>query len=177
MNKLKPIRLRTLKIRASFLLKDIHTPSPASLVAATTLCNIPVFAGKTAQWLLEHPEAVKLKHAYQAIAWEMGFNSWDRLKHTIVLNDCLYKPGGVAYIHAWFRDYGTAEAYFKQHGGFLLAFWKDIVVCGKEYIECLELDQYGVHWQQIGYNWIKPEAQASFEFLQQQAIRNYLSQQ
>jgi hypothetical protein len=141
------------------------------------LLKVPALSSKTFQWLLDHPENVKLKHAYHALALSMGFNSWDRLKHTVVLHDCLYRPGGVAYIHAWFRDYFSAEAYFKQHGGFLLAFWKDFVVCGKEYIQCLGLDRHEGHWQKIGYNWVEPGDLASYTFLLKEATHHYLLQQ
>ncbi len=116
MNLLQPIRLRALKTRTVFLLKDLYKGSPASLSAARLLLKVPAFTGKSFQWLLDHPEEVKLKHGYQAIALDLGFTTWASLKHTVVLQDCLYRPGGVAYIHAWFRDYFSAEVYFKQHG-------------------------------------------------------------
>jgi len=32
------------------------------------------------------------------------------------------------------KDYHAAHAYHQKHGGYLLSFWKDYVVCGEEYI-------------------------------------------
>jgi hypothetical protein len=177
MNTLKPVRLHALKKGAVFLLKDFNSVSPASLQAANRLLQLPVFSGKTVQWMKDHAGSIQLKHAYQVLALEAGFNTWAALKQSVIQQDYLYRSAGVPYVHAWFKDYAAAEVYFLQHGGYLLCFWKDFIVCGKEYIRCLGLDSYEAYWQKTGGNWLKPQDQAAWQFLQQQAINNYLSQQ
>jgi len=41
----------------------------------------------------------------------------------------------------------------QKHGGYLLSFWKDYVVCGEEYIARIGLGDYQKQWQSIGYDW------------------------
>jgi hypothetical protein len=174
MDNLKPTRLSTLRTHVSFLLKDVKNNSPDAGHTAKRFLQIPFFRNKTIDWILGHLETVQLKHAYQVIAIENGFLSWAALKQYVTEKDCLYCPAGIAYIHAWFNDYPKAAAYHQLHGGYLLAFWKDFVVCGKEYIRSLQLDSYGEYWKQIGYNWVQPQQEKAFSILKEKAIKNYL---
>jgi hypothetical protein len=176
MNILKPIRLRELKTQASFLLKDLHSQSDLSLQSANRLLQISDFSGKTENWLIQHAGSIQLKHAYSVIAYENGYKTWADLKHFVIENDCLYRPSGVAYVHQWFNNYQQAETYFKEHGGYLLMFWNDFVVCGKEYISSIGLGNYQEQWDKIGRNWAKPADNNAFQFLKETAKKNYLSQ-
>ena len=176
MNNLKPIRLSDLKTQAVFLIKDLKNNPDLSSKSAKRFLQISCFSGNTEDWLIEHYDIVQLKHAYNVIALENRFNTWADLKKTVIENDCLYKSGCVGFIHAWFNDYQKAEIYFRQHGGYLLSFWKDFVVCGKEYISCIGLSQYDDHWKSIGYNWAKPNDKKAFQLLNEKAKNNYLSQ-
>lgn len=123
------------------------------------------------------PGSIKLKHAYRVLASELGFKSWDKLKEAVVHNDCLYRQSGIAYVHKWFKppDLLIAEQYLSHYGGYLLRFWDDIIICGKEYISCLHLEQYEKEWALIGYNWVRPLDSAAYSFLKKQAILNYHS--
>jgi hypothetical protein len=176
MNVLKPVRLNELKTQAAFLLKDLRSKPGVSHKSANHFLQLSDFSDKTENWLIENADAVQLKHAYRVIAHENNFKDWAGLKHFVIENDCLYRASGVAYIHRWFTDYQQAEIYFKKHGGYLLSFWNDFVVCGKEYISCLGLGDYPDRWAAIGYNWVKPAENKSFEFLKEAAKNNYLSQ-
>lgn len=177
MNKLKPVRLAALRTEAAFLLKHLRRHPPDVNTAAQRLLQLPVFSGRSIDWLVAQNNEIKLKHAYQTLAIERGFSSWQQLKQAVVENDCLYRPAAVPFIHAWFKEYAPAETYFRQHGGYLLCFWKDFIVCGKEYIHYLGLDVYEEGWKKIGYNWVKPANRLHWQRLRQQAINNYLLQQ
>lgn len=174
MNILKPVRLNELKTQASFLLKDLHQ-ADTSHKAINRFLSISDFSGKTKNWLIDHKDVVQLKHAYKVIAHENKFDTWADLKHFVVENDCLYRSSYVAYIHHWFTDYQQAETYLEKYGGYLLIFWKDFVVCGKEYINGIGLGNYEDQWKKIGHNWVKPAENKAFLFLKEEAKKNYLS--
>ena len=176
MNSLKPVRLSELKTQASFLLKDLHRPTEFSLLSANRFLQLTDFHGKTANWITEHAHTVLLKHAYQVIAHENNFREWAELKQAVVENDCLYRSACVAYVHQWFTNYQQAETYFQKNGGYLLTFWKDFVVCGREYVTCIGLGNYEALWKKIGYNWSKPLEVKAFQSLKEIAKENYLSQ-
>jgi len=177
MNNLKPITLRKVKSQATYLLKELKNKSTNFPQEANRFHQIPPFSNKTSSWIIDHPDSVQLKHAYHVLAVEAGFTTWATLKHAIIENDCLYKSACVGFIHAWFSDYAKAEIYFNMHGGYLISFWKDYVVCGKEYISGIGLSQYEEQWKNIGHNWVKPHDMKAFHFLKQAAAKNYLAQQ
>jgi hypothetical protein len=173
MDNLKPVSLLKLKLQARFLLKELQSNSGKSGNEAARFIQIPFFFHKHAGWIREHTDLVQLKHAYQVIAKEYGFDTWSALKQKVIENDCLYKPDHVGFIHSWFTNYPEAEKYLNRHGGYLLTFWKDFVVCGKEYIGGLGLGQYEEQWKRIGYNWAKPSEAQAYQFLKEMAYKNY----
>lgn len=176
MDNLKPTQLSKLKIQASFLLKDLKGNPAKSRNSAKRFLKIPFFSNKTDDWVINHSDLVQLKHAYHLLAIENGFKTWADLKFNVIKNDCLYKSSGVAYIYAWFKDYQNAELYHQKHGGYLITIWKDFVVCGKEYIRCIGLNQYEESWKRIGYNWARPKNKEAWHFLKEQARKNYIKQ-
>lgn len=176
MDILKPVRLNSLKTAASLLFKDFKNNAGRGIIAAGRLRQVPDFKQRSAEWLIAHASLVQRKHAYTAIAIEHGYANWPDLKRTIVDNDCLYRASGVAYIHAWFRDYAAAEQYLNQHRGYLLSFWKDFVVCGKEYIAHIGLDADETYWKRIGYNWVQPADKTAWAVLHEKATVIYQSQ-
>jgi len=176
MNILKPVRLSHLKTQATFLLKDLCSGSPESRKAAEQFLTLPAYSNRNAQWILEHSGAIKLKDAFLVIALKYGFKSWADLKEKVVLEDCLYRSAKVGLIYAWFSDYEKATAYHQQHGGYLIKFWKDFVVCGDEYIASLSLAEYTEYWTKIGYDWVKPGNLQAWYFLNEKAIESYLNQ-
>jgi hypothetical protein len=176
MHTLKPVRLSELRTQALFLLKDLRNNSNNSLQSAQRFLKLPGFSNKDPQWIIDHVDDVQLKHAYQLIACENGFANWTDLRRTIINNDCLYNSAAVGFIYSWFSDYQRAEAYHLQHGGYLLSFWKDYVVCGKEYINRIGLSNYQKEWQSIGYNWVNPRNKEAWFFLSKIATQNYTNQ-
>lgn len=172
MTTLKPVRLTHLKTQASFLLKELHYSRDSNV--SSRFLQLSIFSGKSSSWIIENIEAIKLKHAFEVIALENGFSNWATLKNFVVEKDCLYRSGHVGLIYAWFDDYQKAENYLLKHGGYLITFWKDYIVCGDEYIDCLDLLIYKDHWRRIGFNWAKPVDYDSWKFLYTQAKENYI---
>jgi len=176
MNNLKPTRLGILKKQANRIYKEF-TGEISDVTAAGHFIKIPAFAGKTTAQLLQHKHLVQLKHAYTVVAMQNGFNNWAALRAFVIQQDCLYTPKGVRFVHAWFKDYTQAAAYRENNGGYLLCFWKDIIVCGNEYINCLNLSTYTEQWKAINYNWVKPANTTAWQFLFDKASLNYCSRQ
>jgi len=176
MNTLKPIRLSELKTQASFLLKELRNSSADNRKSAERFLALPGFEDKTSQWIAEHLDAIQLKHAYLVLAVENGFTSWTEFRRIVIDKDCLYKSSSVGFIHSWFNHYPQAEAYHLRHGGYLLSFWDDYVVCGEEYINRIGLDIYQEQWRSIGYDWVAPKNRNAWTFLNEKARLNYINQ-
>jgi hypothetical protein len=176
MKTLSPVRLHELKTQAAFLLKDLKSNSDRKLKSANRFLQLPFYSDKTTDWIISNADQIQLKHAYQLIAFENGFKTWADLKRTVIEKDCLYRSNGVAFIHSWFKDYQKAEAYHLKNGGYLLSIWKDFIVCGNEYIECLRLHHLPEDWKKIGYNWAKPKDKDAWFRLFEKASLNYLDQ-
>lgn len=174
MNKLKPVRLVELKIQAKILLKNLK--SPVNTIAESSLKRlllIPEFHILSKGNKQPIAERVQLKHALKVIATEYGYNDWTSLKNDVVENDLLFRQSGVAYVHRWFKDYNTAKEYHNKNNGYLLKFWNDIIVTGKEYISCLKLNDLETQWSLIGNDWVKPANSKAFDILKKQAVINY----
>lgn len=172
----KKHRLRELKIRASLLLKDVHAPEPERhLPAARRFLHLPFMRHSNAEAVLGDLPFFRLKHAYAVLAIEAGFNNWNALREAIIREDCLYSDQCACFLNAWFADYRTAQNYLQQHGGYLLKFRKDFVVCQQEYITQLGLGHYPAEWKAIAYNWVEPACKASWQKLYTAARNNYLS--
>ena len=142
MDTIKPIRLAELKLQATFLFKRFKSNSENSHLLAERLLQLPHFKSYKTDTLATNKQWVKLKHVYHLLALENGCKSWGDLKDFVIENDMLYNQSGVPYIHSWFQRYKEALIYFKVNGGYLLSFWNDFIVCGDEYIKCLELHSY-----------------------------------
>src|SRR6195952_5554344 len=176
MNILTPVRLTHLKTQATFLLKNLRSNSMESGDAAAQFRMVPLYNSRTIQWIIDHGDGIKLKDALLVIALKYGFKSWAALKNEVIREDCLYRSSRIGLIYAWFKDYEQAAAYHQQHGGYLIKFWKDFVVCGDEYIRSLSLAGYPEYWKRIGYDWVKPSDLKAWQFLNELAITSYLNQ-
>ncbi|MCZ4319215.1 hypothetical protein O4H26_09445 [Aequorivita viscosa] len=168
MKKVPPTRLNDLKSSAKqlykkFLLRDLHAIQ------------------RFAKWYPEYTQStefidsIKLKHAFSVIACEYEFDDWSSLKHYVVAQDMLYRKSGVPFVHAWFKKPQDATDYFNTHGGYLLKFWGDYIVCGEEYIGILNLNTFEKEWRAIGFNWVHPKNEVAFMKLQAAAETNYLN--
>jgi len=172
MKTLRPIRLNQLKIEAKLLHKALKTDF---VNTASRYLAHPLFSDLTFSELQNKLPQLQLKHAYFIIAHEYGFKRWEDLKSEVVKNDLLFRSNGVGFIYKWFKTYPETLNYHKQHGGYLLQFWKDYVICGHEYIQILGLDQYPKLWQDIGYNWVEPLNATAYQQLYKKALLLYTS--
>lgn len=176
MDNLRPIRLRELKLQAIFLLKDFRSNSERAKAAALRFSRLPYYVSASFDTDASQAGKIKLKHAYEVIAQEYGFPDWPTLMRHVVEKDCLYRPSHIGFVHSWFKDYEEAKVYHIKNGGYLLAFWNDIIICGPEYIRGLELHPYQEYWKRINYNWLKPASLQAWKFLYDRAKENYLNQ-
>lgn len=165
MKTLQAVRLSTLKKEAKLLHKSIKNDYS---IAVKRYMNLPHFSN-----LL--PNEIKLKHAFQVIAIEYGYDNWNDLRSDIIERDMLFRKNGVGLVHKWFKQYNKALLYHQRNGGYLLRFWNDYVICGHEYIELINLSDYQNEWKVIGYNWIEPKSGVAFKRLRKAAERAYLS--
>lgn len=171
MNKLlRPASLEVYKKEAKKLFKSL--PKNASLLQRILELYpyIPYHSGD----ISGRYSQIKLKHIYQVLAIEHGFENWASMRNYIIEQDMLYRKHGIAFIHSWFNNYLDAFQYFQKYGGYLLQFWQDYIVCGKEYLQVLGLDTFQSEWEKIGYNWVMPAHKEAYKRLYQAALLQYL---
>jgi hypothetical protein len=168
-------RLEELKIKAAILLKDLGNDDPVKHTkAAERLLRLPFLAHSNTAGILSDRGFFRLKHAQAVIAIENGCTSWDLLRKKVIEEDCLYHRSCGGYLNVWFAHYDEAKAYHATHGGYLLQFRKDYIVCTSEYIKCLGLAHMPDEWHSIGYNWIEPRDKEAWKRLFDCARNNYL---
>lgn len=170
MKELRPIRLSQLKVEAKLLHKNFKSDFDSSV---NKYLSHPFFKTLSSSEIEEKRTNIRLKDIYHIIASEYGFTCWEDLKRQVVKNDLLYRSNGIGLIHKWFKSYPEASKYQIKHGGYLLQFWADYVICGMEYIQLLELHRYAEEWKAIGYNWIEPSDKHAFQKLYQKAMLQY----
>lgn len=169
---LRPVRLKQLKVSAKLLHKSLQTDFTA---IAPRYLQYPPFHKLSLTELSKMMPSIGLKHAYQVIAAEYGYATWEALKNEVVRKDMLFRTAGVGLIHKWFKNYTEARQFHSIHGGYLLQCWGDYIICGTEYVQLLQLDQYLQDWALIGYNWIEPLDTDAYQRLYAAAIRCYTS--
>jgi hypothetical protein len=168
MEALRPIRLREIKKQARLLFKQSQKNASIS-ERFRILSSFQHLSSDEIQ------SDIRLKHAYETIAIEWGFSNWRNLKKFVVEKDCLYRKNCAALVFSWFQSYEEASAYHQIHKGYLLSFWKDFVVCGKDYVQCIGLSPELPDWEKIGYDWVNPRDDKAFGRLKSFAIKNYLT--
>ncbi len=171
---LSPVRLSELRTQANLLLKLIKgrisfSNSPLLNDHYPDLKNNADFKA------LCLPSAqAKLKDAYILLARQYGFDRWEDLRQEVINQDCLYRPSAAILVHRWFKSYPEARDFHLTHGGYLLRFWGDYVVCGEEYIRSLHLHIYKKEWKKAAYDWVKPADKSAWQALYNIAVSNYL---
>jgi hypothetical protein len=152
-----------LKVRAEILHKRIVAGDDA---ARARLRALPEFA-KADDAALFATE-VQRKHCLAVVARETGFSSWEHasrvLRGDASENDfgsLLYGSGAGGTLNAWYVDYAEARAHLdeRRRAGelvFLLAFKRQFMIVGTQYVEALGLASDDVDWEALGYDWIHP---------------------
>lgn len=171
---LNPIRLRDLKLQCKLVHKATQNPNlelkDPELKAILSLA-ISGFAEDHSKSKFRKP---KLKEFHQLFSEYYGFANWAQLKQFIIDNDYLYRLWAPIFVFKWFKSYKPAYQYHKAHGGYLLRFWGDYVICGQEYINRLELDGFEDSWKAIQYNAIEPNDLKVWDKIKKEAVNNYL---
>lgn len=168
-------RLEELKIKASVLLKDLNAAAPEKhLKAAERLLKLPFLAHSNTGLILADRDFFRLKHTQAVIAAENGCNSWDTLRRKVIEEDCLYHRSCGVFLNIWFARYDEAKNYHIAHGGYLLRFRRDFIVCTADYIQCLGMAHLRDDWRSIGYNWVEPLDKEAWKRLFKCAKNNYL---
>ena len=170
MKVLRPIRLNQLKVEAKLLHKNFKSGIDGSVNMYLTH---PFFHNISSSEIEEKRRNIRLKDVYHIIALEYGYSRWEDLKRQVVKNDMLFRSNGIGLIYKWFKNYTEASNYQIKHGGYLLKFWADYIICGIEYIQLLGLHHYAEEWECIGYDWIEPTDKQAFQKLYQEAISQY----
>ncbi|MEQ9263467.1 MAG: hypothetical protein RLP14_09925 [Owenweeksia sp.] len=116
----------------------------------------------------------KLRDVHLRYSEYYGFSNWAQLKNHVVNNDCFYRKWAPVFVFKWFQAYTPALQYHKNHGGYLLRFWGDYVICGQEYINRLGLQGFEENWRAIKHNAVQPIDSAAWAEIRQEAVNNYL---
>lgn len=174
MKTVPPIRLTTLKREAKLTHKQAQRLDPDIL---TRYAHTFPKHNYTLAYVQKHPTTLKLTYAYEVVAKTYEYPNWKTLREHVIHQDMLYRKKGVPLVHAWFSSYTQARKYHQKNKGYLLRFWNDYIVCGREYIHLLQMENYTHYWQAIDHNWVVPQDRKSFQHLMQIARKSYLQYQ
>ncbi len=124
--------LRELKIRAEILHKQSTEPS------------------------------VRLRDCLNQVARNWGFSSFLTARAMLTGAADASEFGALLYpkhgptLNAWYADYAKAKEDREKSQGYLLAWKKNFIVVGRNFIESLGLDPDDPDWAAIGYDWAVP---------------------
>ncbi len=152
-----------LKVRAEILHKRIT----AGDAAARARLRMLVERSKADDAALE-AVAVQRKHCLTVVARETGFFSWEHASRVLRGDAC--EPDFGTFLHdrdtrgtlnAWYVDHAEARAHIEERRRagehvFLLAFKRQFMVVGAQYIKALGLDPDDPDWEALGYDWVQP---------------------
>lgn len=172
-----------LRREARFLLKRLRRGSAEERrAAAQRFLRLQSLAGSSIDALAADSSGVRLKHALAVVASEHGFDSWTLLKAAADRAPSagpsegspeMYEPGFDVLLNAWFARYDEARRALERHGGFLLPYRSQFLVCEAEGIRLLGLDPEDPDWELIGRDWVRPadaDAWARLRDLRNEAI-------
>ena len=150
--------LNELKIRADLILARARRGEPPVLAR---LAGLPPFQ-KVDQALCA--EQVQRKHALWLVAREYGFRTWNQARDVLLgsgteadFGTMLMVKGCGGYLNNWYAGHDQAAACRRQTGGFLLAYRRQFLVVGADYIDSMGLDWDDPDWKAIGRDWARPD--------------------
>lgn len=169
-------RLQEYKTRAAILLKKFNSQDSTEYEkAAQRFLQLPFLQHSTATAILNDRTFFRLKHAQQVLALENGHNSWDKFRHQVILEDCLFHKHSSAFLNVWFNNYADAKEYQMLHNGYLLQFRKDYAVCRQEYIDAIGLSAFNKEWAAMEYDWVNPTCKKSWQIVFAHLKKQYLA--
>jgi len=173
-----PVTLHECKVRASLLLKALHSAdSSRATKAAERLRTLPPFAGLSSAELLARRDSVRRKHALAVIAREQGHGSWAELKQALGEEEgprfdpeAFFSRPMSPYLNRWCSSYEEALASLQAAGGYLFPFRAQFFVCEAAFLGALGVDVADPDWERIGRDWVKPLDLAAHARLEQKLI-------
>lgn len=159
-------RLALLRRQARRLLQQLRSSAAAeSRRAAERFRRLRSLSLHSVEDLVSDHDTVRLKHALAVIAEEHGYASWTALKTALVEDDAWYARGMDAFLNHWFSNYETARTARQMHGGYLLPYRRQYLVCSAEAVELLGLEPGDPDWAAIGWDCAHPADFAAFRRL------------
>lgn len=173
-----PVTLHECKVRASILLKELHSSDASRATrAAERLRALPSFASLAPGELLSRKDSVRRKHALAVIAREQGYDSWVELKQALgedapprVDTEAFFTRSVSPFLNRWFTSYEEALASLQGAGGYLFPFRDQFFVCDAGFLRALGLEPADPDWERIGRNWVEPLDLAAHARLEQKLI-------
>ena len=111
--------------------------------------------------------ATRRRDCLNQIARQWGFSSFLTAKAMLSGAEDAVEFGTLLYpkygptLNAWYADYEVAKSDRESKQGYLLAYKKDFLVVGRNFIESLALDPDDPDWPAMGYDWVKPASVAA----------------
>lgn len=154
-----------LKIRARVLQRGLANENPsaiARLAGLRELRRVPKRAPASEETRCAMLPEIRLKHCLALVAREAGFSDWNhasavlRGESTDDFGTLLCAAGSPAHWNIWSASYDEARAIRAEHGGYLLAYKRQFLICDRFYIEELGLDPDDPDWEAIARDWVQP---------------------
>jgi len=173
-----PVTLHECKVRASILLKELHSSDTSRATrAAERLRVLPSFSGLSPAELLARRDSVRRKHALAVIAREQGHGSWVELKQALgeeevprLDTEAFFTRSVSPFLNRWCSSYEEALASLQAGGGYLFPFREQFFVCDAGFLRALGVDLADPDWERIGRNWVEPLDPAAHARLEQKLI-------
>jgi len=116
---------------------------------------------------------LQLKHAFNVIAVENGYESWTELKSALdnaaetsplaEIKEQFYPKGFTTYWNIWFAKYSQAKKVLNdtknasQGKGFLLPYKNQFFIVEEHFVDSIGLPHSLPEWNEIGNDWIHPK--------------------
>ncbi|MFA6468238.1 MAG: hypothetical protein WCW35_05015 [Bacteroidota bacterium] len=110
---------------------------------------------------------LQLKHAFNVIAVENGYESWNDLKSALdnaaensplaEIKEQFYPKGFTTYWNIWFAKYSQAKKVLGEGRGYLLPFKNQYFIVEEHFVDSIGLPHTLREWKEIGNDWVHPK--------------------
>ncbi|HEV3163309.1 MAG TPA: hypothetical protein VGZ22_04665 [Isosphaeraceae bacterium] len=171
------LTIQACKIRAALLLKDLRSADPPRAVAAAErLRALPHLAAQEPDAILGQRGSIRLEHALEVIAAELGYPSWTECRHILeppvagLDTEAFFTASAAYFLNRWFVTYDEALASLEAEGGFLFPYRHQFFICDSGFVSALGVDPNDPDWEQIGRDWVRPHDEPARTRLEQKLI-------
>ena len=152
--------IREVKIRADILHRKLCEQEPSAL---ERLRRFPEFRSSSRERLGQVGPTIRYRQCLALVSLELGFSGWYHANavlsgdHEVAdFGTLLYPRRCCGHLNLWYRRYRDAVVGRRASGGYLLAYRRDFFVADRSFIVGLGLDPDGAEWQQLGFDWARP---------------------